>query len=290
MKILLAIDSSLGSEIVVDEVAARPWPAGASVEALSVVEGAYMRDVPEHAELLKAVTRRAEELVQRAAERLKSTGLETTPLVLFGEPKAVIVDHAAKMGADWIVMGTHGDTALTRFLIGSVARAVLRHAPCSVEVVRAKTMRPIRILLATDGSESSVRAARSIAGRPWPAGTEVRILNKVELHLPAFRAAFEPPFGDSTAVEKFRAEAMKRSQDAILSAEQIVTAAGLKASEAISVLVSSTKEIILDEASNWGADLIVVGSHGRHGIDRFLLGSVSESVAMHAGCSVEVIR
>lgn len=48
--------------------------------------------------------------------------------------------------------------------------------------------------------------------------------------------------------------------------------------------------MILDEATHWGADLIVVGSHGRRGVDRFLLGSVSEAVALHAACSVEVIR
>ena len=64
----------------------------------------------------------------------------------------------------------------------------------------------------------------------------------------------------------------------------------MKVSESISVLVSSPKEIILDEASSWAADLIVLGSHGHRGIDRFLLGSVSEEVAMHAKCSVESVR
>jgi len=60
-------------------------------------------------------------------------------------------------------------------------------------------------------------------------------------------------------------------------------------SESTSVLLDTPKAIILDEAARWGADLIVFGSHGHRGLDR-LLGSVSEAVAMHAGCSVEVIH
>jgi nucleotide-binding universal stress UspA family protein len=55
-------------------------------------------------------------------------------------------------------------------------------------------------------------------------------------------------------------------------------------------LLDGPKSIIMDEAEKWGADLIVVGSHGHRGIERFLLGSVSEGVALHAKCSVEVIR
>jgi hypothetical protein len=50
------------------------------------------------------------------------------------------------------------------------------------------------------------------------------------------------------------------------------------------------RAVILDEASKWNANLIVLGSHGRHGMDRLLMGSVSEAVAFHAHCSVEVVR
>ena len=83
---------------------------------------------------------------------------------------------------------------------------------------------------------------------------------------------------------------MSRAQDAIREAEQIVADAGLATSESASVLLSGPKTVILDEASSLGADLIVLGSHGRRRFNRFLLGSVSEAVAMHAHCSVKVIR
>ena len=292
MKILLAVDFSPSRSALAGEIAARPWPAGTTVEVLSVVEPFDLWAVPE---LIEQVTQRTTAMVQQTVDIFTSIGLSATPLVLMGDPKAVIVDHAEQSGADLVVIGSHGTTGLARLLFGSVARAVLRHVHCSVEVVRSNSgqepaRRAMKVLLATDGSPCSIAAARSIAGRPWPAGTEVRILSVVEPKVSLFEAAFEPPLLDAESVEIFRTNAMKRSQDAILSAEEILTSAGMKTAESISVLLDGPKHVILDEAQQWGADLIVVGSQGHSTADRFLLGSVSESVAMHAGCSVEVIR
>ena len=121
--------------------------------------------------------------------------------------------------------------------------------------------------------------------RPWPSGVEVRVLSVVELSVPLL----QPPYS-SPLMETLRADAMQRAQNAIRAAEQIVAGTGSSVSSAVSVLLDSPKVIIPDDARQWGADLIVVGSHGHRGINRFLLGSVSEAVAMHADCSVEVIR
>jgi nucleotide-binding universal stress UspA family protein len=147
-----------------------------------------------------------------------------------------------------------------------------------------------KVLLATDGSEFSDRAAQSLAERPWPAGTEVRILSAVELILPSTGALLEPPFTDSAFIESLRTDATKRSHHAIAHARQILSSTTLNVSESMSDLPHTPKAIILDEAARWGANLIVLGSHGHRGLDRFLLGSVSDAVAMHAACSVEVIR
>lgn len=147
-----------------------------------------------------------------------------------------------------------------------------------------------QVLLATDGSECSEQAAKSIVERPWPAGTEVRVLSVVELILSTARAMFELPLIDTEFLESAREEAMGRAQDAIARARDFLSATGLNVSESISVLADTPKAVILQEAREWGADLIVLGSHGRHGMDRFLVGSVSEAVATHADCSVEVIR
>jgi nucleotide-binding universal stress UspA family protein len=112
----------------------------------------------------------------------------------------------------------------------------------------------------------------------------------VELVMVSAQALLEPPLVDSGQLEPLREEAMKRAQNAVASAVEILSRTFPKVSESISVLVKGPKTVIIEEADKWGADLIVVGSHGHRGIERFLLGSVSEGVALHAHCSVEVIR
>jgi nucleotide-binding universal stress UspA family protein len=144
MRILLAIDGSLHSQTAVDEVARRPWPANSTIRAMSVIQpytppatefvlaGATLDDVTRQ----QAST--AEQLTRGAAEALKQTGLATETAVREGDPRAAIVDEAEDWRADLIVVGSHGRTGLTRWLLGSVAQAVVGHAPCSVEVVRRR--------------------------------------------------------------------------------------------------------------------------------------------------------
>ena len=196
------------------------------------------------------------------------------------------------MHADLIVLGANGLGAVEQFLLGSVSRAVLRFAHCSVALVResAAPVAGLKVLLAVDGSESSKHATETLAARPWPAATEIRVFSVVELGMSALQASFEIPAFDTEHLESQRAEAMKRTEEAIDSALKILEAAGLTTSESISVLAASPKELILQEAAEWGANWIVLGSHGSSGLSRFLIGSTSETVATHATCSVEVIR
>jgi nucleotide-binding universal stress UspA family protein len=290
MRILLGLDPSDASQLALQEVARRPWPSGTSIQVLTVVDLYQPWTLTPIAE---QVTASANDLVKRGADLLRSRGLKADGIVLSGEARTVILDQAAALKVDLIVAGAHGVSALERFLLGSVSRAILKFAACSVEVVRANPNRDesrFRVLLAADGSAGSENAAKSIAGRPWPAGTEVHVLSVVELGLSALQAAFEIPTFDAAHLESQRQQAMQRAQNAIAAAVGILEPTGMKVSDSISVLVSSPKEIILDEASSRAADLIVLGSHGHRGIDRFLLGSVSEEVAMHAKCSVEIIR
>ncbi len=291
MKILLAMDTSPASQAALEELIARSWPPGSSIEVLSVVEPSHLWTT---SEVAQEDARLAGQVVERAAEQLRYKGYNATSATLSGDPKTVILDRLREIGADFLIVGSHGVSAITGLLLGNVAATTLRHAPCSVEVVRAKVRNDsqdeLKVLLATDGSEYSERAARSIVERPWPVATQVRVLSAVELTLPATRAFLELPFADSAFMESARGEAMKRAQDAVARSVEILSSAALVVSESISVLWDRPKTIILDEAARWGADLIVLCSHGRHGLDRFLLGSVSESVAMHAKCSVEVIR
>jgi nucleotide-binding universal stress UspA family protein len=290
MNILVAVDGSEASQAVLREVGVRPWPGGTRLEVLNVVEPSHLWTI---SSTVEQAMRLSAELVQRAASDLRARGLDASGLSRPGDPKRVILDRAAETKADFVFVGSQGVSALARFLTGNVASAVVHYAPCSVEIVRARPGKAPgvqKILLATDGSASSEHAAQSIAGRAWPPGTEVEVLSVVELSLGNAQAWLEPPYVDNEQLEAQRAEAMLRAQTAVAAAAQILAKTFPKVSESISVLLDGPKAVIANQADTTGADLIVVGSHGHRGMERFLLGSVSEGVALHAHCSVEVIR
>lgn len=299
MKILLAIDSSALSESVVSEVAQRPWPPGSVVCVLTVIDLLALTSAVGYLEpFIKSENDAAKKLVEAVAQRLGRFGFQTTTLAVEGYPGTSIVEEAEKWGADFVFVGSHGHGGFVRFLLGSIAKAVVQNAPCSVEIVRhprhdkdhpdhdkdAEAASGKRILLATDGSDYSAAAARSIAARPWPAGSEVRIVSVVERITPAA----DPWYAAGAVAQRVREDNTKRSEEAVSAAQEIIAGAGIKTETA--VLEGSPKRRIVEDSKAWGAHLVVVGSHGRRGLTRYLLGSVSEAVAMHAHCSVEVIR
>jgi nucleotide-binding universal stress UspA family protein len=278
MKLLIAVDSATSAEVLVDAVGIRPWPEGTTAHALSVVAD---MDVPEEVWRAEgygkgAVRREMEtrgEQITPVVKRLEEIGIPTEVVVARGDARNLISFFARKWSSDLILVRAHVRKDLTHWMLGSVARAVVTGAPCTVQIVRdvsghrAHTLHSgRRVLLATDGSETSTAAAEALAGRPWPEGSEFRIVTVEEPWV------FKP----TNALHN------------INSAEQVLAAAGLKATTA--VLSGNPKEVIREEAKKWNADLIVVGSHGRRGFKRFLLGSVSEAVAMNAHCSVVVVR
>jgi nucleotide-binding universal stress UspA family protein len=242
-------------------------------------------------QLIEDAKAEAESVVKRAADQLGAAGFRLFTETPAGSPKEVIAQYASQWGADLIMVGSHGHSMATRFLLGSVAQAVLRIATCSVEIVRNRddASRGMKILLATDGSESSARAVTSIASRPWPAQSEIRILSVAPLlttDVPSFVSSIRVPV--PSVVDEVTKLARARAEGAVGDARKMLSTAGLAVSEATPL--GEPRAGILDEAKSWGADLIVVGSHGRHGLERLVMGSVSEAVAEYAHCSVEVVR
>jgi nucleotide-binding universal stress UspA family protein len=145
MRILLATDGSPWSEAAVEDVCHRSWPPGSEVEVLTVVRPP-MPILPDptmvlaatYCELLERKHDRAVARLRETVAHLKSEhhDLRVSAAVLDGRAKRVIVDEARRWGADLVVLGTHGFGPLKRLLRGSVSRAVARHAPCQVEIVR----------------------------------------------------------------------------------------------------------------------------------------------------------
>jgi len=292
MKILVAIDSSTASQYVISAAATRPWPSGTVFCVVNVVDLRQWEGMPV---LIEDAKRQGQLLVKGAMEALAHSGHEAFSEVHLGFPKKAVPEYAKEWSADLVMVGSHGRSALTRFLLGSVAQAVLRTAPCSVEIVRPGPNPTLpsdskKILLATDGSECSAKAVDSLANRPWPANSEIRILSVLEL--PIVQTTPSPAYSeypDTMFVEAYEA-ARTRAEDAVANARKTLSATDLNLCDARATPEGEPRSVILDVAKAWGADLIVLGSHGRQGWDRLLMGSVAESVALHAHCSVEVIR
>lgn len=280
MKLLIAVDSPSSAEVLVDAVGTRPWPEGTTAHVLSIVAD---MDVPEEVWREEGYGKRAVqremqtrgEQITPFAKGLEEIGIPTEVVVARGDARHLIPFYARKWSSDLIFVRAHVRKDLTHWMLGSVARAVVTAAPCTVQIVRDTSEGRTpgrdsarRVLLATDGSATSMAATEAVTRRPWPAGSEFRILSVAEPW------AIESPG--------------LKARDAVTAAKEVLADAGLKTSEA--VRSGNAKDLILEEARKWGADLIVVGSHGRRGFKRFLLGSVSETIAMNAHCSVVVVR
>lgn len=146
----------------------------------------------------------------------------------------------------------------------------------------------MKILLAVDGSPCSDKAIEEVARRPWPAGSEIKVLTAFELPLSPTPEAWAIPPNYFEELDRVASDHARSTMDRAVTTLRV--AMGSDASISGEIAPGPPRTVILDEAQSWGANLIVVGSHGYRAWERFLLGSVSQSVVAHAHCSVEVVR
>jgi nucleotide-binding universal stress UspA family protein len=146
----------------------------------------------------------------------------------------------------------------------------------------------MKILLAVDGSPCSETAIDEVARRPWPVDTQMRVVSIVETPAPLVA---DPQLMASSYFEEAEKICRRQAEDAVkLAAAKLGSGQNGDPLVSTQVLNGSAKRTIVEEAEAWGADLIVVGSHGYRSWERMLLGSVSQAVAAHAKCSVEIVR
>lgn len=307
MKVLIAIDGSPFSIAAIDEAARIPWPPDSKVKIISAIEmptpvviGTLPMPDNYYSEWEKALEDQANANTTNALARFGEkggAGVDATAKTVKGDPKTAIVEEAEHWGADLIIVGTHGYNAFERFWLGSVSRAIASHAHCSVQIVRHPKdggqveNKAMKILLAVDGSACGDRAAMEVAERPWPVGSEVCVLSAI--HLPMTPTPETWALSDSYYAH---AEKIGRQQaeESIQKSIGVLNSTNKDREVPLSVIgqaiVGHAEEVIISTAKEWGADLIVLGSHGYKGFQRFLLGSVSQAVASHASCSVQIVR
>lgn len=144
----------------------------------------------------------------------------------------------------------------------------------------------MKILLAIDDSHSAALPIREAATRPWPDDSVIRVLTVLE---PVPPAAFIPevPVVAYTPVDRMQLDDVE-AKGMLASVAQMLAPTGLVIETV--VREGDARRTIIEEAEAWGADLILMGTHGRTGLKRALMGSVAQWVVAHAKCSVEVVR
>jgi nucleotide-binding universal stress UspA family protein len=236
---------------------------------------------------LAEMNRHAQRVVTAAIEKARADGITAEGSVLEGDPVYEIVRYAIKNAADAVVLGTHGRSGLSRLFMGSVAEGVLRSAPTPVVTVREQAViEPVaqsgtRVMIPVDGSEHSQRALDVAIDLAQSFRAELVIVNVIDLARVGLLAG-----GDALLVQD-SLEEVETEGTAIADAALARVGGRVPASSRIARGTPS------DEIERLAGEIrpvmIVMGSHGRTGLSRALLGSVAEGVVRGAPVPVMVV-
>ncbi len=307
MKILIGYDGSEHSDLAIDDLRKAGLPAEAEVVVLTVGEAWELplvvdRD-PSHErgfehpnavvieEHLGEVSERARAVAVPAVRRIREMfpAWHVTAEAVCGRHHVELIKKADEIMPDLLVVGSQGRSAIARVLLGSASHKVLHEAHCPVRISRKNGYGENandRVLIAVDGSEHSAHVIKTVAGRSWAPGTEIRLI------------AINDPFARPRTVHIIWNLAQDKPEDnketrewlgkVIDAPTAVLAAADLHASH--NVRWGDAASMILSEAAEWKPDTIFLGARGLGRVKRFLLGSVSSTVAAKALCSVEIIR
>ncbi len=289
-KIIVGTDFSEQAERAVEHAMAVARHTGAELvlmHALSMPEPDYVMPYPIttpaiYVEQVDTIVKEARAKLDEMRERLIGQGVEVSHVFVNEMADRGIVSVAKETNADLIVVGSHGRTGISRFLIGSIAEKVVRRAHCDVLVARgdAPTGGYKHILLPVDFSEVSDRAMARASILAEPEG-------KVDmLH------CWQLPGGSITywgSVGPGLGESIVKGATAF-GRKAIAKVSESKAEFSLAVEEGDARNNIEKRTSSGEYDLVVMGSHGRKGINRVMLGSVAESTLRHLKTSVYVTR
>ena len=283
MNTLLTVD---GSDNSYEAVHALKYFARAEqltlLHALDVPRPAYPMMLPEVAEELyksleQSMREDGERLLDRVQSLLPMHAGPSTKQLRIGSPTEVIVSTAEEQKANLIVMGARGLGPVKERLLGSVSHRILTLASCATLIVNGPVKAMKQILLPLQGLSDAEAAIRFLQLKPFHDAVEVALLTVLP--------STEPPWPvEAAAAEKLKEQALQSARDYIDGVAERLRAIGYQA-RGVAVL-GTPSAMILEEATKRRSDLILMGTSGRQGITRFVLGSVSHAVLHKTPCPV----
>lgn len=281
-RLLLPTDGSEFSEGAVRESINLAKTCSGKLFVISVIE-----TNPEYETIAPQLVEKAEKETRAILESIKGRalkeGVQCEIIARQGdETYKYIVEEAVKNNVSMIVMGRRGRTGIKRLMMGSETARVIGHSPCNVLVVpKAAKLEFKNILLATDGSKFSDAGAAEAINIAKLCGAALVAISVV----PSEEAAIvhsEMQKGSIVETE------LREGEKHVKKVKELAEQAGVKTTGLI--YAGKPYEAILEAAKDKKADLIVVGSHGRTGLSRLLMGSVTERVIGLAECAVLVVK
>jgi nucleotide-binding universal stress UspA family protein len=256
-------------------------PDYAATPAMTALESAAILEWTSSATDQRAAD--AEALEERCG-RARAAGVTVEPLLRQGPADDVIPEVATEIGADLVVVSTHGRTGIRRFLLGSTAEHVVRRSPVSVLVARGHgTGEFKKVLVGTDFSPPAEKALRQAIALSAP-GASIEVVHI--WHYPPGAWGLETLADRTEALDALRTAltegALERGQKLLEEWK------GSGRQVRFDLLHGPAASALTARAETEGCDLIAIGTHGYRGFRRFLLGSIAEATVRHAPCSVLV--
>ena len=235
-------------------------------------------------EFLQAQQLFAKQHYHQVKDLFEGADANLTHTVMQGHAGECVVDQAADIGAELIVLGAKGHSVVHRILLGSVSEYIATHARCSVLIVRSSTSESsmLTVTIAYDGSPRSEAALKQFSGFRWGTETDVHVLTVVPI-VRSFGRELLPNAVFDRAVQ--RDAALKKVKQAAESIETVAPNVHPHVLES-----EHLGEAVVQFIDNQSSDLVVVGDTGRSAIGRMVMGSVSRFVLHHAACSVWIVR